>query len=252
MSIQFKTTTSQKTKYEHSVCSSIHLEDDVENHMSEIKKEIISSLALEKLNKKIKEKQKAIHFVRESTGNLKNNIWMLFFKRLFKELIDKNNEKLTELNEIIFRLNYICNQNNDNLFSYSIIPNYNPIETLRDLNENINDQKESISVSSSPVGKRNSTHNYSKSPSKSIKSPNIILKQAITLKNLPLSNRASSNKKKIECKLSNYYLKKYDQSKMKILQKEENNSLDDNNELVYLRVLNDYKPMIKNNKRCKF
>ncbi len=233
-----------KSKHDTSICSSNHEDKDI-NFVGQIKFNILSSLSVEKLNIKPTETHRAIHIINKQTknGKINNDLWMLFYKRLFRDITDKDNNNLTQVNELLFRINYVINQDNSKLFGYSIVPFFNPIDTYNNLLSIVEERK----VTKSTIGPSSPQPTLKISSRTKAFSPIIKPKERKSV--LVIGKKSSSLEKKAKMILSNYYLKRYDVKKMKILQNEDITNNFNQNKLIYKYKYNEYKDIFTMKKK---
>lgn len=197
---------------ELSSCSSDHNDEEESiNYISKLENDIVSYLNLEKTFKQKEMQFKKIQSIvttdeKEETKATKHNFWMLFYKRLFANVISKSEDQITELNILVFRINYVINQNINSLPTPNN-PNtkFNPIEKYQEITDLVSRRNLSIAnlqKYSELIDEGNTEENEKgKIPRKMgfehLKKPIIL-----------------PNEKAPTARLSNYYLNLFDEKKL--------------------------------------
>lgn len=115
------------------------------NYFNNLKHKVISHKLNDSFNKSIfKSKYKTYFNI--SNEDKKESLWMIFFKRLFRYIFDKGNNHQTDINEYLFRINYITNNEQINNI-YSIINKNHELPKNLESKSKVKNKQELISSS---------------------------------------------------------------------------------------------------------
>ena len=196
-----------------SSCSSDHINDDYLDidYTSILEDKIITNLNLDKIYKtNIDDKHKPIYieeknFKKEGSTSL----WMLFYRRLFKSFLGSKKAQLTELNELLFRINFILNQKTDqNLQPFNPPSKFNIVNTYNQIKDELKSTKNENSNNTSTINclkygnkynlnlkdnKRNNTTRSNLKKASTIKRTNLNINRNYLTERSNLQSRAASN-----------------------------------------------------------